>query len=308
MKNELLLECAALNDGEVTFCVVGPVRTGKSLFTKKWEYYLSSMEENDVLAESKSGREVCTKEILMSSLDTIRVSEDLILNPKILQCVGSKVHGTSGLRGEKIKLYDNRAPVPKEQLIPMQVERAITEKSEYGFVVTTDGSIDTLPRFAFIDAEHETISIMKKSEKPFVVLLNTLDPDADHVKEIVTDLINKYKIRVIPCNILQATETEMNEIFSTLLNSYPVKELNVNIPLNVMKLEEEHPLRMRFTNAIKSIITNLYDTTSIELVIDGFNELDFIKRTEIDYYDKKLGTLEISLYASDEIEARVEEN
>lgn len=197
--------------------------------------------------------------------------------------------------GQKIKLDNNRAPVLIENLIPMQIERAINEICEYGLVVSTDGSIDTLPRYAFIDAEHETISIMKKSEKPFVVLLNTLNPDSDHVKEAATDLINKYKIRVIPCNLNQAKETDMNEIFSCLLNSYPIKEVNVNIPLDVLQLEEDHPLRIRFTNTIKSIVTDLYDTSAIEHVINRFNEVNFIERTEIDYYDKKLGVLEISL-------------
>ncbi len=307
MKNELLLECAALNDGEVTFGVIGPVRTGKSLFSRKLGYYLSSMEEDDVLLKSKSGREVCTREILLSNLDSIPINEDLALVPKILQCVGSKVHGTTGLWDEKIELEDNRAPVPIEKLIPLQVEKAINEKCEYGFVVTTDGSIDILPRFAFIDAEHEIITIMKKSEKPFVVLLNTLNPDAPHVKEIANELINKYMVRVIPCNIEEATETDMNEILNTLLNSYPIKEVNINIPPNVLQLEENHPLKIKFTNTIKNIVTKLYDTSSIEHVINKFNEVDYIKRTEIDYYDKKLGVLDITLYASDEIEAVVGE-
>jgi stage IV sporulation protein A len=292
-------ELISLNDGIVTFGIVGPARSGKSLFLQKFSSFLlgDKLHEN-TLPMVESGRSITTLQTTFIPKEpvTININSESQLSLQFIECVGYKIHGVKGLKNERVYIQGYKGSVNVPTAIAIQMREAINSFCQYSFVIITDGSIGDFPRFSYIDAEKDILRDSKHLEKPFIVVLNTVEPDADHVCTLKKQIEREYNVIVIPCDVSKVSSEEMSKMLNELIDAYPIKEVNVNIPAEVMQYQETHPKRELYTNTVKEVAKRLSTFRSINGVLELFSSYDFIEKAELSFADKKSGIISIDIF------------
>ena len=217
----------ARTNGEIYIGVVGPVRTGKSTFIKRFMnlMVLPNIEDendrnraNDELPQSSSGKTIMTTEpkFVPNEAVSIKTEEGIELNVRLIDCVGYMVEGATGhMEGEEERLvktpwFDYEIPFTKAAAIG--TKKVITEHSTIGVVVTCDGSFGEIAAKQYEPAEEETIKQLKALKKPFVVLLNTIHPYSESTKQLAAEKEEKYQTKVLPMNLEQMKKEDIYEI------------------------------------------------------------------------------------------------
>ena len=266
MENKLYADIAKRTGGDIYIGVVGPVRTGKSTFIKRFmeTLVLPNIENSyrreratDELPQSAAGKTIMTTEPKFIPEEAVRITlEDAAeMNVRLIDCVGYIVPSSLGY-------YENEAPrmvmtpwleeaVPFNMAAEMGTHKVITEHSTIGLVVTTDGSITDIPREEYEEAEERVVSELKQINKPFVMLLNCTYPESESAKLLKETLEQKYGVPVIAVNCLDLTEKDIRIILRSVLFEFPVKEIAVKLPKWIVSLEKEHWLKAAVFNAVK---------------------------------------------------------
>lgn len=259
---------ASRTGGDIYIGVVGPVRTGKSTFIKKFMDVLvlpnitdegKKERARDELPQSSGGRTIMTTEPKFIPEDAAEVTADdsMRFRVRLIDCVGYIVPGSLGYiendkpRMVKTPWFDKE--VPFNMAAEIGTKKVIDEHSTIGLVITTDGSIGEIAREDYIEAEERVINELREIKKPFVVLLNSKNPGSDECKNLTSELSEKYGVEVIPTNCMTLSEREIKNILSSLLYEFPIKEMKLCFPKWISQLEKEHPLREKiYSNIIKS--------------------------------------------------------
>ena len=256
----------ARTGGDIYIGVVGPVRTGKSTFIKRFMDTLvlpninSSFKREraqDELPQSATGRTIMTTEPKFIPEEAVKVElpDNASLNVRIIDCVGYIVPSSLGYIEEdkprmvKTPWYDHE--IPFNMAAEIGTQKVITEHSTIGLVVTTDGSIIDIPREEYEEAEERVVDELKAINKPFVMLLNCTDPYSAYSKMLSDELSFKYKVPVIPVNCLEIDEETIRVILSAVLFRFPVNEIGISLPGWVNDLDTEHWLRKSVCNSVK---------------------------------------------------------
>ena len=298
--------------GEIHIGVVGPVRTGKSTFIKSFldtlvipnmqsEY--AKMRAVDEMPQSASGKTVMTTEPKFVPNDAARVllPSGEQFNLKMIDCVGYMVSGALGLYEDDsprmVKTSWSDSPLPFEEAAEIGTNKVICEHSTLGIVITTDGSFSPLERNDYKDAEARVIDRMKKTGKPFVVLLNTSEPDSDSAKQTADEIRSAHDVSVRIVNCTKLSEADIVKILEDLLYEFPVTELRFSLPSWVSTLSDEHPLR---ANIVDGICEKAQNISRLCQVKDEFSEVfDSEFGTGIHYLSSDLSSgsakLEISV-------------
>lgn len=259
----------AQTGGAVYLGVVGPVRTGKSTFIKRFMelMVLPNMEDapsreraKDELPQSASGKTVMTAEpkFVPKEAAEICLMEDVKVKVRLADCVGYMVEGASGHmeNGEERKVktpwFDYEIPFTKAATVG--TEKVIRDHATIGIVITTDGSIGELPRANYLSAEEKTIQELKSLGKPFVVLVNSQKPYSQETKQLVEELKNRYDVAVMPVNCEQLREEDIHRIMEKVLFEFPVSEIQFYIPKWVEMLPREHRVKQEILKHIRSIL------------------------------------------------------
>ncbi len=263
-------DIATRTGGDIYIGVVGPVRTGKSTFIKQFMDTLVIPNITDVskkdratdeLPQSASGRTIMTTEpkFIPEEAVEINLPDNACFKVRMIDCVGYIVPSSLGYiedeqpRMVKTPWFDRE--IPFNMAAEIGTQKVISEHSTIGLVVTTDGSISDIPRCEYEDAEARVIAELKEIEKPFVVLLNCVQPDSPETLALTSSLSQKYGVLVKPVNCMQLSQDSIKEILSEILFEFPIKQVTVNLPSWVMSLDGEHWLR-------KSIIAKVRDLSS----------------------------------------------
>ena len=256
----------ARTGGDIYIGVVGPVRTGKSTFIKRFMDTLvlpninSSYKREraqDELPQSATGRTIMTTEPKFIPEEAVRVDlpDNASLNVRLIDCVGYIVPSSLGYIEEdkprmvKTPWYDHE--IPFNMAAEIGTQKVITEHSTIGLVITTDGSISDIPREEYEEAEERVVEELKSINKPFVMLLNCTDPYSAYNKMLSDELSFKYKVPVIPVNCLEIDEEAIRVILSAVLFRFPVSEIGISLPGWVNDLDTEHWLRKSVCNSVK---------------------------------------------------------
>ena len=191
MENYSIYEdIANRTSGAVYIGVVGPIRTGKSTFIKRFmeKLVLPSAADaekkvmTDELPQSSSGKTIMTTEpkFVPATPAEIEVTKGAKASVRLVDCVGFPVQGASGFEEEGtprlVSTPWNEEPIPFEEAASIGTRRVIREHSTVGVLVTTDGSFTAIDRSAYERAEELAVSELKAIGKPFVILLNCTDP------------------------------------------------------------------------------------------------------------------------------------
>lgn len=238
-------DIALRTGGDIYIGVVGPVRTGKSTFIKKFfeTLIVPNMPADfarermiDELPQSSAGRTIMTTEPKFVPEKGVSLSLDasVSLKVRLVDCVGYIVPSSIGYiendapRMVKTPWYEEE--IPFNMAAEIGTKKVITEHATIGLVVTTDGSISEIPREEYEEAEERVISELKEIHKPYVILLNCVYPESSAAQDLAASLREKYSAPVFPVNCLHLTEDEIRVILSGILMEFPVKKLVLDLP------------------------------------------------------------------------------
>ena len=248
----------ARTGGEIYIGVVGPVRTGKSTFIKRFMevMVLPKLPEGhgktltrDELPQSAAGKTIMTTEpkFIPKEAAEIVLEDGIQLKIRLVDCVGFMVEGASGHeengeeRSVKTPWYDYEIPFTKAA--ELGTRKVIRDHSTIGFVITGDGSFGDLKREDYMEAEAKTISELKEIGKPFLVLLNSVRPYSEETKEYALQMEEQYGAAVVPVNCEQLKQDDIERILARILKEFPVTRVDFHIPKWMEILADTHPLK-----------------------------------------------------------------
>ncbi|MDO4328253.1 MAG: stage IV sporulation protein A [Lachnospiraceae bacterium] len=259
----------ARTKGEIYIGVVGPVRTGKSTFIKRFMelLVLPSMEDansrnlsRDELPQSAAGKTVMTTEpkFIPKEAAQIQVGDGISVKIRLIDCVGFMVEGAAGHiendaeRMVKTPWFDTEIPFTKAAEIGTR--KVITDHSTIGVVVTCDGSFGDLKRPSYIDAEKTAIEELKALHKPFIVLLNSTRPFSDETVSLAHSMEEEYGVSVMPVNCEQLKKEDIYHILEKVLKEFPVVRLDFAIPKWLEILPSTHPVKAQVIEAARQVL------------------------------------------------------
>ena len=279
---DIYKDIASRTNGEIYIGVVGPVRTGKSTFIKRFMdlFVLPYMEDGplkertiDELPQSSQGKTIMTTEPKFIPQNGVKICMDDSTDVKVrlVDCVGFVVDGANGhMEGEQQRMV--RTPwfaeeIPFEEAAQIGTLKVIKEHATIGVVVTTDGSFGEIDRRNYIDAEERTIAEMEETGKPYIILLNSERPYSAETEELRISLEEKYARPVIAINCKQMQKSDIVRILESVLLEFPVTTVEFYIPKWTEMLDNEHPVKK-------------------ELIAYGMNWLEKITKMR-DLYDEE---------------------
>lgn len=294
--NHIYQDIATRTSGDIYIGVVGPVRTGKSTFIKKFmeTLVLPNIQNEhrreratDELPQSSAGRTIMTTEpkFIPEEAVEIHVDDTASLQVRMIDCVGYIVPSSLGY-------VENNAPrmvmtpwfeqeIPFNMAAEIGTQKVITEHSTIGLVVTTDGSISDIPRPEYEEAEQRVIDELRQINKPFVVLLNCTDPAAAHVREMREQLQAKYCVPVLAVNCLDLDEKTIREILASVLYEFPVREISVEMPRWILSLEKDHWLKSSLLSSIYTACTDITHMRQVREKLGPICECEHVSSAQI---------------------------
>lgn len=282
--------------GDIYIGVVGPVRTGKSTFIKKFmeTIVLPHMNEDSVkdravdeLPQSAAGRTIMTTEpkFIPEQAAKVEIGSNVNFNVRMVDCVGYIVPSSLGyIEGEtprmvKTPWFDEE--IPFNMAAEIGTQKVISEHSTIGLVITTDGSISDIPRYEYEEAEERVINELKEIEKPFVVLLNCMYPDSPAAQEMSDSLSKKYGVPVIAVSCLDISEDEIKNVMKNVLTQFPVKEVNILTPSWMRSLPENHKIKTELISAIKTQAQSLSCIRNINEMCSSLAEEEYVTAAKV---------------------------
>ncbi len=302
--------------GDIYIGVVGPVRTGKSTFIKRFMDTLvipnissdfKRERAQDELPQSAAGRTIMTTEPKFIPEEAVRVDlpDNASLNVRLIDCVGYIVPSSLGYVEEdkprmvKTPWYDHE--IPFNMAAELGTKKVITEHSTIGLLITTDGSISDISREEYEEAEERVVNELKAISKPFVMLLNTTSPDSREAKALAFELTERYGVPVIPVNCLDMDEELIRDVLSAVLFRFPVKEIGISLPGWVMSLSRDHWLRKSICSCVKDAAANIGCVGDVSCMVKGICENENVTGAQISSLDLGRGSAEISANLSQEL-------
>ena len=300
-------------DGEIYMGVVGPVRTGKSTFIKRFMdvCVLPYMEDAhakqramDELPQSAGGKTITTTEpkFIPKEAAEIKIENGIDVRVRLIDCVGYMVEGATGHMEEdtermvKTPWFDEEIPFTKAAQIG--TDKVMNDHSTIGLVVLTDGSFGEIPRSNYVSAEEKTINTLKKLHKPFLVLLNSQRPYSEETIKLAEELKQKYEVNVLPVNCAQLKKEDIHLILQNVLYEFPVSVMEFYMPKWVEMLSDTHPLKSEVLNQLKNKM-NDYQTLRDCMEKPFRMESEFVDKVKVEQINLADGNIKIQMYMDD---------
>ncbi|MCL1852282.1 MAG: stage IV sporulation protein A [Peptococcaceae bacterium] len=321
---DIFSDIAERTGGDIYFGVVGPVRSGKSTFIKRFmellvlpniENVFEKERARDELPQSGGGKRITTTEpkFIPSEAVEILLKDTLHMNVRLVDCVGYAVEGALGFEGEDsdemrmIHTPWSDEAMPFQEAAEMGTRKVIIDHSTLGIVVTTDGSLSEIPRESYVDAESRVIAELKDLGKPFIVLMNTSRPFAETTLELCRSLAMEYSVPVIPMDCMEMTSNDISQFLEELLYEFPVTEVNIELPKWVEELDSSHPVRCGFDESINNAVSQIKRIRDIDYSLETLAECPYADEVYLVETDLGTGCSEIRVTAQKELFKKVME-
>lgn len=315
---DIFSDIAERTGGDIYLGVVGPVRTGKSTFIKRFMELLvlpniSNVFERerarDELPQSGAGKRITTTEpkFIPSEAAEVILKENIHMNVRLVDCVGYAVEGALGYEGEEndeprmVVTPWNEEAIPFQQAAEIGTHKVITDHSTLGIVVTTDGSISDILRESYLEAEQRVILELKEIGKPFIIILNTTKPYAENTLELGRSLEESYQVPVVPVDCLEMNLSDISQIMEEILYEFPVSEVNIELPKWVEELDLSHPIRADFDAAIQKSVAEIKRVRDIDSALDILAECPHAKDVILKETNLGTGRAEIEITTDQEL-------
>lgn len=313
-KYNIYRDISERTEGDIYIGVVGPVRTGKSTFIKKFMDLLvipnitnnyRKERAKDELPQSGSGRTIMTTEPKFVPNEAVEVvlDDNATFKVRMVDCVGYLVKDALGYHEGEIPRMVNTPwfeyQIPFEEAAEIGTKKVINEHSTIGLLITTDGTITDIPRHSYLDAEERVVRELKAINKPFVMLLNSVIPYDPETLRLRDELEMKYSVPVMPVNCAHLTLEDINNVLESVLFEFPIREVAVNFPRWVDALDNDHWLKQGMINAVKDSLKGITKIRELRGIMGGFDDYDFVKTASLDNINLGDGTSVINLQVSD---------
>lgn len=299
--------------GEIYLGVVGPVRTGKSTFIKRFMDLMvlpymtdehARTRAQDELPQSSGGKTITTTEpkFIPKEAAGVTLGGGVDVKVRLIDCVGYMVEGAAGHMEEDeermVKTPWSDVEIPFTQAAETGTRKVISDHSTIGIVVTTDGSFGEIPRENYIEAEERTVGELRRLKKPFIVLLNTEKPHSEEVKRQAGELTDKYGVTVMPVNCEQLKENDIYHILEKVLYEFPLSMIEFYLPKWVEMLPVTHPLKADIIEQVSSLVK---DMNTIRDVLEHPVTVssEYVKRCKTDDISMADGTVKVVLEVED---------
>ena len=297
-------EIASRTGGDIYLGVVGPVRSGKSTFIKRFmeTLVLPNMAGDfrreramDELPQSAAGKTIMTTEPKFIPEDAVRIEleDHTSMNVRLIDCVGYIVPSVLGYIENElpsmVKTPWFEAEIPFNMAAEVGTRKVITEHSTVGIVVTTDGSISDIPREEYAEAEERVVQELQELGKPFIVLLNCLHPEQASAKQLAKSLSEQYGVPVLPTNCLDLEEEEIQTFLKELLFSFPIRELAVELPSWLCALPVDHWLREAVFGAVRNGAMSLTHLREVPKLCEVLSSCDYVRQSAVSSLDPGFG-------------------
>jgi stage IV sporulation protein A len=297
-------------NGDIYIGVVGPVRTGKSTFIKRFmdTIVVPNMDSKysreravDEMPQSAAGRTIMTTEpkFIPEKAVTVHIGENATFSVRLIDCVGYIVPSALGyIENDNPRMVMTpwyKEPIPFNMAAEIGTKKVITEHSTIGLLVTTDGSISDIPRDEYAEAEERVVDELKKINKPFIVLVNCVDPTTDEVAALCKQLQEKYGVPVMPVNCLNMEEEQIRDVLSKVLFEFPVREIRVEMPRWISSLEKDHWLRSSVFTCIRQSAAKVFKIRDVENIVTGMKNCEFVQNAKTVSVDLGTGRARVSI-------------
>lgn len=303
-------DISARTQGDIYIGVVGPVRTGKSTFIKKFMESLvipnisgefQKERARDELPQSAAGRTIMTTEPKFIPEDAIELSmeDNIHFRVRLIDCVGYIVPSAVGyIEDEQPRMvhtpwFDEE--VPFNMAAEIGTQKVIKEHSTIGLVITTDGSISQIPREEYVEAEERVINELKEINKPFVVALNCVEPESEEALSLAKSLSEKYNVPVLPINCLELDTAQISDLLEKALYEFPAKRIELNFPSWIKSLDENDEFKSNMFAFIGESAKSITNIRSVKSFAQSLSEYKEIEATAISDSDLSVGKISISV-------------
>ena len=308
--SNLYQDIAKRTDGDIYVGVVGPVRTGKSTFIKNFMDLLvipnidneyKKERAKDELPQSAGGKTIMTTEPKFVPNEAIEITLDnnLKFKTRLVDCVGYLVDNAIGYLEDDmprmVKTPWSDQEIPFEKAAEIGTKKVIEEHSTIGVLITTDGSITDIPREDYIKAEERVVSELKALNKPFVIILNSNNPNSDYTTKLSEKLSEKYGCTVLPTNCEQLSIDDINNMFSKILYEFPIEQINIKFPRWIDGLDFSHPLKTELYNEIKNAFSNINILKEVSSATASISQTEIIEKTSITSIELGTGNVNVSI-------------
>ena len=311
---EIYQDIALRTEGDIYIGVVGPVRTGKSTFIKRFmELLVLPNIENvykreraiDELPQSAGGRTIMTTEpkFIPNEAVQILLGDNISLKTRLVDCVGYLVNNAIGYLEDDtprmVKTPWSENEIPFETAAELGTRKVIVEHSTVGIVVTTDGSITDIPREEYIGAEERVINELKELNKPFIILMNCQNPHDSYSIQMARSMSEKYGTPVMPISCLDMNLDDINEIFSKLLYEFMIEKIDVKFPRWLDGLNSDCELKQSLFSGVKDCFC---DTRRLKDVNENYlrlQEKEEVKKVSVEEVNLGTGVVTVNVELED---------
>ena len=311
MNSNIYNDISKRTNGDIYIGVVGPVRSGKSTFIKRFMDTLVIPNISDPfvreramdeLPQSAAGRTIMTTEpkFIPEEAVELNMDDNLKMRVRLIDCVGYIVPSSVGyIEEEQPRMVSTPwfdEEIPFNMAAEIGTKKVITEHSTIGLVITTDGTISSIPRDEYEEAEERVIDELKALDKPFVVLMNSAEPKSSRTTQLCSDLTEKYGVPVVAVNCLELTEQEVITILSSILYEFPVSNVGISFPSWINSLEKENYFRTSIFKCIKDNMSVIGNIRSISSFASLLGENEYVESVNINSLDLSDGSVSIKLF------------
>ena len=314
--SNLYQDIQSRTDGDIYVGVVGPVRTGKSTFIKRFmdllvipniENEYKKERAKDELPQSAGGRTIMTTEpkFVPNEAVQINLGDNLKFKARLVDCVGYLVNNAIGYLEDDVprmvKTPWSEEEIPFERAAEIGTKKVIDEHSTIGILITTDGSFSDIPREDYIEAEERVVNELKALNKPFVIVLNSSEPSSEYTTQLSEKLEEKYGVSVLPLNCSELDIEDINNMFSKILYEFPIEQINLSLPKWVNTLDDSHWLKQSLYSDIKNSFSNIRVLKEVKPCVDNISSTDIINNSVLQEINLGNGNINISIELKDNL-------
>ncbi|MCK9537276.1 MAG: stage IV sporulation protein A [Bacilli bacterium] len=309
-------------NGEMYIGVVGSVRSGKSLFIRKFienkvlPYVTADLKDNiiDDLPQSGEGRTIMTVEpkFVPANTANIVIDKDLKISVRLVDCVGYIIPTAKGYMNEDHTPRLVKTPwfsenIPFEEAATIGTKKVIENHTHIGILMTSDGSFGEFTRPEFEKVEERLVEELKNLDKPFVIVLNTAEANTNKTKALVDDLVNKYEVGVVAVNVANLTNSDIDKILYEALNEFDIAKLDIRIPNWITVLDDRHPVKNEFNTTINDVTGEFRKFKHVQLIREKLAECELFEKVDITSLDSGTGEVEIEISCNDDLYNKIVE-
>ena len=315
MSNNVMRDYVFRTNGELYIGVVSAVRSGKSTFIRRFiENKVCPYIDNDDLKnkliddlpQSSDGKTIMTVEpkFVPSNPVYINIENDVCLNVRLVDCVGYIIPSAKGYINEDgsprlVQTPWKSESIPFEEAANLGTKKVIENHSHIGILLTSDGSFGEFSRLDYQLVEEQLVEELKELDKPFVVVLNTTNPNSEETKSLVDLLTNNYQVSVIAVDVVNMNENDIDKILTEALNEFEITKLDINVPNWLQDLDNTFDMKKEFIDILDLVTVDYRKFKHAEEIRNTLSNCRLFDEVIISNLDSGTGEVVIDITCKD---------